>query len=267
MKRMFMAAAVAVSFTSTSPLAAEPQSAQVDYAGDAKALDQIVTENYAYEDHWPGGVLPQSAILTAEREAVHDRDSLLHYAEDRIASLADHHAITGSSFKDSWAIVPTYADLWLVRRGGAYVIDAVRAGSTAASAGIAAGDRLAAVAGIPTEEAVSAFWQTLGLPLTDERADYAARVLAAGRRDRPRDLTIEHGAKSRRLTLPSLYATQHDEPPVTVLRSNGRTTIRLNNSLAGSSLGSCGTSLPRTARSRMKLRRRATASGASAMRS
>ena len=43
--------------------------------------------------------------------------------------------------------------------------------------------------------------------------------------------------------------------------------IRFSNSDAGSSFGSCGTSLPRTARSRMKRRRRAIASGASAIRS
>ena len=43
--------------------------------------------------------------------------------------------------------------------------------------------------------------------------------------------------------------------------------IRFSNSDAGSSFGSCGTSLPRTARSRMKRRNRAIASGASAMRS
>ena len=50
---------------------------KVDYAADAKALDRLVVENYAYTDHWPGGVLPDSPALAAERAAVHDRDSLL----------------------------------------------------------------------------------------------------------------------------------------------------------------------------------------------
>jgi C-terminal processing protease CtpA/Prc len=211
-------------------LAAAPPA--VDYAGDAKALDQIVVENYAYEDHWPGGVLPDSPVLAAERAAVHDHDSLLHYAEDRIASLADHHAITGASFKDSWAIVPTYADLWIVRRAGDYVVDSVKPDSPAAKAGIIAGDRLAAVGGISTASAVVAFWSGFGLQLTDERADYAARVLAAGRRDRPRDLTIRHGSADRRLTLPSLYSINSDRPPVSVTHEpRGRNVIRLNNSL------------------------------------
>ena len=95
----------ALAFLLVLSTVASAQGPAADYAGDAKALDKIVVDNYAYEDHWPGGELPDSPQLAAERAAVHDHDSLLHYAENRIASLADHHAITGSSFKDSWAII------------------------------------------------------------------------------------------------------------------------------------------------------------------
>lgn len=199
----------------------------VDYAGDARALDKFIVDDYAYQDHWPESVLPDSPELARERAAVHDRDSLLHYAEDRIASLADHHAITGSSFPDSWAIIPTYADLWVERRDADYVIEAVRVDSPAEHAGIAAGDRLLAVGGVPTERAVAGFWQLFGLQATPERADYAARVLAAGRRDRPRDLTIAHGRETRRVQLPNLYGLQQDRSLLTV---NGNV-IRLNNSI------------------------------------
>jgi C-terminal processing protease CtpA/Prc len=204
-----------------------------DYAADAKALDQLIIENYAYEDHWPGGTLPDSPALKNEREAVHDHDSLLHYAEDRIATLSDHHAITGSSFKDSWAIVPTYADMWVERRGDYYMVSAVKPGTPADANAIVPGDRLTAIGGVPVGKAVSDFWAALGLEVTAERADYAARVLAAGRRDRSRDLTILHDGAERRVTLPSLYAAaQVDRPPLSVDRdARGRTVIRLNNSL------------------------------------
>jgi len=216
--------------------AAQAEAPAVDYAGDAKALDKIIVENYAYEDHWPGRTLPDSVDLARERAAVHDHDTLLHYAEDRIASLADHHAITGSSFPDSWAVVPTYADLWVERRGAEYVIDAVRPGFPAAKGGIAAGARLVAVDGVPTEQAVAGFWRTLGLPVTAERADYASRVLAAGRRDRPRNLTIAEGTRVRRVVLPSLYTVHSDEPPLSVIRDGrGRTVIKINNSLGDES--------------------------------
>lgn len=210
--------------------AAEPS---VDYAGDARALDAIVAANYAYLDRLPGGVLPDSPALTAERAAVHDRDSLLHYAEHRIASLADHHAITGASFKDSWAVVPTYADLWIVRRGNDFIVDAIRPGSPAAAAGIAAGDRLTAIGGTPTAQAVAAYWQPFGLEVTQARADNAARVLAAGRRDRARTLTIMHGDAARVLTVPSLYGEDNATPPLTVTGA-APTRIRINNSLGDS---------------------------------
>ena len=217
----------ALAFLLVLSTVASAQGPAADYAGDAKALDKIVVDNYAYEDHWPGGELPDSPQLSAERAAVHDHDSLLHYAENRIASLADHHAITGSSFKDSWAIIPTYADLWVVRRGKDYLIEAVREGSPAAKSGIVAGDRVIAVGGASTERAVEAFWKAPGLAVTAERADYGSRVLAAGRRDRPRDLTISHDGTTRRLSLPNLYEDQPDRPPLTI---RGKT-VRFNNSL------------------------------------
>jgi len=233
-KRVMAVATFAMIFAASSGVAQTHSDhlQKIDYAADAKALDQLVIENYAYEDHWPGGVLPESPQLAAERAAVHDHDSLLHYAEDRIASLADHHAITGSSFKDSWAIVPTYADLWISRRGSDYVIDAVKEGSPAAGAGVVAGDRLIAIGGVSTQQAVAGFWRRLGLPVTAERDDYAARVLAAGRRDRMRDLTVQHVGTQRHVTLPNLYMSQHDMPPLSVSHDRrGWSVIHFNNSL------------------------------------
>lgn len=223
----------------------------VDYSADAKALDKIIIDNYAYEDHWPGGTLPQSAKLASEEAAAHDKDSLLHYAEDRIASLADHHAITGSSFKDSWAIVPTYSDLWIERRGTAYLITAVRERGPAAQSGIIAGDQLVEIGGVPTDAAVTAFWGVLGLSTTDERADYAARVLAAGRRDRSRKLTVLHKGTPRYLELPSLYSKGAELPPISISHDSiGRTIIRFNNSVGDQAtigaFDAAMASLPRT---------------------
>lgn len=206
---------------------------QVDYAGDAKALDKMIADDYGYEEHWPGGTLPDSKILQTERDAVHDEDSLLHYAEHRIASLADHHAITGSSFHDSWAIVPTYADLWIVIRDGRYLVDAVRDDSPAAKAGIAVGDELTAIDGQAVAGAVAAYWRALGLHASGERLDVGARVLAAGRRDRSRHLTFARNGKSKSYDLPSLY-TLHDTPDGLVSASRDGTdsaVIRFNNSL------------------------------------
>ena len=210
-----------------------PAPSPADYLADARALPDLIAANYAYLDALPGGVVPRSPVLDAEREAVHDHDSLLRYAEDMITALADHHGLTQDSFKDDWAIVPSYADLWIVHTGSAYVIDAVKPGSPADRAGIRPGERLSAVDGTAIDAAVTAFWARLGLEPTGERAPYAARVLAAGRRDRARHLSVTGAdGHTRDITLASLYAEAPDLPPVTATTvRGGATTIRLNNDL------------------------------------
>jgi carboxyl-terminal processing protease len=203
-----------------------------DYPGAARALDAEIQQDYAYLDKLDNGRVPQSAALDARRAAVRDARTLLAYAEVRLFSLADHHAITGSSFRDSWAVVPTYADLWVVTDAQGYRIDAVRADSPAAGAGIKTGDRLVEVDGTPIEHAVASFWNEVGTPLTRHRAAFAARILAAGRRDRARNLTIlSSSGQTRALTLPSLHSIDRTLPPLTVLSQRGRTVIRFNNSL------------------------------------
>jgi C-terminal processing protease CtpA/Prc len=203
------------------------------YTDAAREIDTLIAQNYAYLDKLPGGQIPQSDVLASERLAVNDARTLLVYAEKRIASLADHHAITGSSFADSWALVPTYADLWIVEREGRFIVDAVRADSPAKHAGITEGDIVLAVDGVPFAKAVSEFWEDLGLSQTQVRAEYAARVLVAGRRDRPRRISVQNAkGLAGELVLPSLYAK--DSPtlsPVTVCHSGRATVIRFNNSL------------------------------------
>lgn len=203
------------------------------YAEAAEQLDATIVENYAYLDALPDGGLPKSEVLTAERKAVHDDRSLLAYAEKRLASLADHHAITGSSFRDSWAVVPTYTDLWVVKQGDQFVVDAVRDGSPADDNGVLEGDIIMAVNDLPIGRAVTSFWADLGLAETQARAEYAARVLVAGRRDRARKITIKNRfGMVRELVLPSMYDLESAErPPLSVCRSDARTVVRFNNSL------------------------------------
>ena len=213
---------------------AEPDAAA--WRQDALSVEPLINSRYAYLDRFPGGVMPTSPVLRAEAEAVADRSALLRYAEHAVAALADHHAITGGSFADSWGLVPSYADLWIEPEGEAWRITAVREGSPAALAGVRQGDALTAVGDLPTGQAVAAFWSEPGLPAEGERAGYAARVLAAGRRDRPRDLTVRgRDGVERRLSLPNLYAVRRaDQPAVTVRESGDDRVIRFNDSLGDS---------------------------------
>ncbi|RZJ32416.1 MAG: peptidase S41 [Brevundimonas sp.] len=197
------------------------------FRADARSIEGLINANYAYLDRLPDGAMPMSDVLRAEAEAVHDRASLLLYAEHALTTLADHHAITGSSFRDSWAVTPSYSDLWIERQGEVWRITAVREGSPAEAAEVRAGQTLDAVGGVATTQAVAAFWAELGLEPGGDRDRHAARVLAAGRRDRARDLTVS----GQRLSLPNLYVDRADRPPVSV-REDGRTlVIRFNDSL------------------------------------
>jgi hypothetical protein len=92
--------------------AQQPTLSAADYRADALSFAPLVNERYAYLDRL-GGHFSLTPALQAEAEAVHDGKSLLAFLEHGTALLADHHAITGSSFKDSWAIVPSYSDVWV----------------------------------------------------------------------------------------------------------------------------------------------------------
>ena len=211
--------------------AAEPGAS--DFVADARSIERRVNEDYAYLERFPDRRMPMTAKLRAEAAAVNDRRGLARYAERAMALLADHHSISGSSFKDSWALVPSYADLWVDQRGGAYIVSAVCPGTPSDLARIRPGDRLVAVDGQPVEAAIKAYWADLGAEGGGDRDAVAARVLAAGRRDRMRDLTIAGpNGPPRRLNMPSLYASARADRPPVGFTSEGRTTrIRFNDSL------------------------------------
>jgi len=202
------------------------------YRADAVSIRPLIAQTYAYLDRFPQGIVPVSAMLSDQAEQVTDFRSLIRYAERVLLSLADHHAILGSSLADSWALVPSYTDLWILQEEGVYVVDAVREGSPAERAQISRGDVVERVAGVPIETAIEAFWAELGLPVTSERAAFAARVLVAGRRDRSRLLSVRTGDGLRELELPSLYQVRREEQsPLSVTEQAGALLIRFNDSL------------------------------------
>ncbi len=214
---------------------APSSAAAVDFAADARQVDALIAAQYAYSDRLPGGGVPQSDALTAQRAAVTDGDTLLAYMEARIATLADHHAATGRAFGNSWALVPSYADLWIVEADGRYLVDAVRPDSPAARAGIGPGAEVVSVDGVAIGAAVARYWGTLGLaPGGGDRAGFAARTLLAGRRDRDRTFAITQDGAVRAHRLPNLYQPQAPAlPPVSVTAdaAAGTATIRFNNQL------------------------------------
>lgn len=203
---------------------------------DARAIPSIINDNYAYLERLSGGKYELTAKMQAEAEAVNDKKSLLAFAERALFLLADHHAITGSSFKDSWALVPSYSDMWVERQAGQYRITAVRNGSAAERSGVERGAVLILAGGQPITEAVGAFWSDLGvIQFTDEQANYAVRTLIAGRRDHARQLSLKNpDGRNLSLMLSSRYDFERDGIPVRFMTGGKAARILINDSLGNS---------------------------------
>ncbi len=236
MRRLFFLLALTLAPLAPAGATAQPPPARAasDWRADALSLEALVNETYAYPERLEGGEYQLTARLRAEAERVGDGRALVRFAERALLLLADHHAITGSSLSDSWAVVPSYSDLWIEKAGADYVVEAVRPNSPAAEAGVRAGDVLATIGGTDTARAVADFWTDLGVDrVTDERAAFAARVLAAGRRDAPRRLGFRRGGGPLApLQLANLYQVPRaDLPPVTAHAEGRALRLRLNDSL------------------------------------
>jgi len=206
------------------------------FRGDALSLEPLVHRTYAYPERLPGGRFQLTPRLRSEAEAVTDQRSLLRFSERALLLLADHHAITGASFANSWAVVPSYTDLWIQPANGVYRIESVRSSSPAEAAGIGGGDILVAVNGVPVAQAVRDFWADLGTDGGGQRDGFAARILAAGRRDRRRSLTIRHRDRRERThQLPNLYQVQQPRrQPVQSWPEGRALRIRINDALGES---------------------------------
>jgi carboxyl-terminal processing protease len=218
-------------FMSSAAFAAEPSGVREDALG----LEALVNQKYAYLDRLPNGRFELTEKLRAEAATVETSRDLIRYAERALTLLADHHAITGASLKDSWAVFPSFGDLWVERHGRQYLIESVRDESPAWQAGIRSGDLLLAIDGTPVEQAVASFWADLGATGGGARDGYAARVLAAGRRDRPRRLTVGNSlSRPRELSVPNLYSVVREDRPSLSTQDHGRDLlIRFNDSLGG----------------------------------
>lgn len=164
--------------------------------------------------------------LRIEAAAVETDAQMTRFGERALLLLADHHAMTSSSLKDSWG-VSGRSDLWIELVEGEYLVTSVRALSPAEKAGVRAGDVVTAIGGLPIHQAVATFWADLGVTEeTDaERNAFAARVLATGRRDRARDLSFRNRNEGeRRLSLPNLYSIEQPRTPLVSASNRGQET-------------------------------------------
>jgi carboxyl-terminal processing protease len=218
-------------------LLAAPAAAQAPtaarYREDAQSIEGLIDRVYAYPERLPGGHYALTPRVREEAARVSDSRSLLRFAERALLLLADHHAIAGSNFADSYALVPSHIGYWIEARDGGFVVDAVRYPRGPGPYDVRPGDRLLAIDGVPVADAVAAFWRDLGADPAERDAGFAARVLIAGRRDRDRRITLQRGsAPPRELTLAGYSHTPMPaSPPLTVREEAGALRIRINDRL------------------------------------
>jgi carboxyl-terminal processing protease len=212
--------------------AAESPAPENGWRADARSLPAIISDRYAYPERLPGGRYTLTPLLESEARAVHDSATLLAFTEKALQLLADPHAITGASFADDWAIVPSYSDMRLRCDEGTCTVTDVRAGSPAARAAVPVGARILSLGGVPIAAAIARFWRDAGVETpTVAQIDYAANILAAGRRDRVRHLVLASGDGEHAVTLPNLYAEARPDAPISVSQERGTAVIRFNDSL------------------------------------
>jgi hypothetical protein len=90
-----------------------------------------------------------------------------------------------------------------------------------------------AIGGVPIQNAVDDFWDDLGVLDGPRDEGFTARILAAGRRNRPRALTVKSGSdEPRQLELSNLYSVENiEQPPLSVNDEGESRVITFNNSL------------------------------------
>ncbi len=231
-----IAAAAASCVLALSTIAAAQAASEAEAREDARALLAFIDDHYAYVDRFEGRN-PARGAQGVDPDAVTDEASLLVFAECALNALHDHHAIMGISSSRSFALVPSYADLWIEEGADGFVITDVRPASPASGVGIRPGDRLKSLDGQPVEDAISAL---CGGPYqSTESRSFAARILAAGRRDRPRQIGIQRQDEApQEFQLPSLYELLPGiRAPIDVVRTDdGALVLRFNNSLGDDEL-------------------------------
>jgi len=210
--------------------------ATTPFGADAAALIDLLVSQYAYRERLAGFPERRLRELRSQADAVTNRDQLIRFGERAIAAIFDHHAILNTALADSYGLVPSYGDIWIEPRSSSFVITDVRQNSPAARAGVEPGESLTHVDGAPIGRAIETFIEApLSLLTPDQRA-FCARVLAAGKRDRPRRFTLQRPGGARILAIDNVYASPiaRDAGPLRSERMGGVGYVRFNDSLGAS---------------------------------
>ena len=172
---------------------------------DAYELLDLIENRFAYAERFPNGLTPVRAELQHLISSLQGRNDLIAFCQSAFHALYDHHSITSTGLLDDYALVPSFADLWVEKTANGYQIMDVRRGSPAMQVGIRPGAIITSLEGKPIDQAVADFIGLYPYALNDERRSYAARVMAAGRKGWLRRIGLYHDGLEWTVELPTLY--------------------------------------------------------------
>ncbi len=204
---------------------------------DAQLLKLSIAHHYAYDERLDGNKFILTDKLQAEADKVNSQPTLLKFAERALMLLYDHHAFTGGSFNDSWALVPSYSDMWIEKIEDQYTVTSIRDGYPAQKANINRGDQLVMIGDQTINKAVAEFWLDLGVTkYNNKQASFAARILAAGRRNVERSLSTRGNNGTITHKLPNLYQFKTSKPIIETNLKDENFSIIINDALGNNDL-------------------------------
>ena len=197
--------------------------------------------SYAYFDQKATDWEKVNTIYRPLVQEIKTRDQFIALLEDVLAELYDSHAHLNTNTSSSPKLIPTGADLWAAWSGRSAIIQQVRPGSSAERAGLKAGMGILSVNGDSIHTAVQR-----RLPRSLRRpdpaaADWALRVVLAGRHNETRLIAAQTGRGRREFVLEDgdRATAQKNAPRLHHERlSKDRTIgyIRIHNSLGSTEL-------------------------------
>lgn len=153
---------------------------------DVNQICDFVPQQYPYfamrEANWDVACDQARAAVSKAKTGA----ERLGVIETLIDALYDPHTSLNTNSNESPRLVPSGADYWLVQNE----VTDVRAGGSAAKAGLRVGDRVIKVNGQSLTEAATARVQPEGVVANAQQMAWAINVAAAGYRDEARSVTV-----------------------------------------------------------------------------
>jgi len=222
-----------------TPAMAQTSHTAFDAAVAWKSFSTLLRQQYGYFDQ--SGV-DGNAILTtfaARANAARSDTDFIHTLQLVSHNFADPHFIVGPSDPDSWEIVPTASDLFGILDDGIFRVGEVRAKSDASAKGVRPGMTVILINGKSPEATIEEITGRPFAALTPAQSRFAFDIALAGRRDRPRALTLADGNDRHTFTLdPTAIQAKRveDGPLLEIERQGALGIIRINNSLGNQGL-------------------------------